>query len=207
MKLRKWKSKLTAKHCTYGSSALPNHVQTCQKPVITVLSHLSLMTPETFAILTEMHHPFPHPWTHQQSKGLEHSVKQYPVKMCQSNSGCQITSSNSVPISIVTTSTSHFQWTPPIIHRRKWKKKTPDEAAPYETNQPKVKKRYYLKRSALSLGRKAHPFAFLCSQQPSIAFLRGSTREPSPASIAQQCDSKKRAMQLLSALITRSDSD
>lgn len=68
-----------------------SHVQICQKPNITAISYAA----ETLAILMELQYPLLQPRNHQQSKGLEQRVKQYPVKMCQNNFGCQVTSSSS----------------------------------------------------------------------------------------------------------------
>lgn len=147
-----------------------------------VLSCLSLMTAETLAILREMHYPLPHPWTHQQSKGLEQGVKQYPVKMCQSNFECQVVSSNSIPSSIVTTSISFS--VNPTYHSQEKMKEKPTRLGSSLWNEPAKGKNEILKTSALTLGRNIHLLTFFCSQQPSIEFLRGSTREPRPASIA-----------------------
>lgn len=77
----------------------------------------------------------PQPWARQQPKGLEHGVKPQPAKMWRSSFGSQVTSSNSAPSSIVTTSMSHFQWIPPIIHRRKWKKNQSRQLLMKQTSQ------------------------------------------------------------------------
>lgn len=113
-----------------------SHVQICQKPNITALSYLFLMAAETLAILMELQYPLLQPRNHHQSKGLEQRVKQYPVKMCQNNFGCQVTSSSSF------SSEQHchnihiaLSGTPTPCSQGKWEKNPSVWAAPNETNQ------------------------------------------------------------------------
>lgn len=116
-----------------------SHVQICQKPNITAFSYLSLMAAETLAILMELQYPLPQPRNHQQSKGLEQRVKQYPVKMCQNNFGCQLTSSSSLS-SEQCCHNIHISLsvTPTHCSLRKGEKKPTSLGSSFETNQSEI---------------------------------------------------------------------